>query len=75
MNSKKQYKILLLLLLLGLIPALKISTAMQKGKISKIWLIGDSTVTNYALEEDYQAKRFPQTGWGQVFQEFFTRIA
>ncbi len=41
-----------------------------------IYLIGDSTVANYAnnYEEgkDYFKTRYPVTGWGQVFQEFFT---
>jgi lysophospholipase L1-like esterase len=32
------------------------------------WLIGDSTVADYSKESDYQDKRYPITGWGQVFQ-------
>ena len=39
-------------------------------KIVKVYLIGDSTVADYALDADYQAKRYPITGWGQVFQTF-----
>jgi len=39
-------------------------------KVVKVYLIGDSTVTDYSLENDYTTKRYPQTGWGQVFQEF-----
>jgi lysophospholipase L1-like esterase len=35
-----------------------------------IYLIGDSTVTDYSLEDDYEDKRYPQMGWGQVFHEF-----
>ncbi|MBN2595217.1 MAG: rhamnogalacturonan acetylesterase [Marinifilaceae bacterium] len=41
-----------------------------------IYLIGDSTVADYAdnYEEgkDYYKTRYPVTGWGQVFQEQFT---
>jgi lysophospholipase L1-like esterase len=46
-------------------------------KISKkpvaIYLIGDSTVADYSLEKDYQEKRFPLNGWGQVFQPFLKK--
>ncbi len=38
---------------------------------TNIFLAGDSTVTDYTLEKDYQEKRYPQQGWGGVFQEFF----
>jgi lysophospholipase L1-like esterase len=31
-----------------------------------LWLIGDSTMTDYAnYGEDYMKERYPQTGWGQ----------
>ncbi|WP_035916869.1 rhamnogalacturonan acetylesterase [Flavimarina sp. Hel_I_48] len=40
-----------------------------------IFLIGDSTMANYADDyepgKDYMATRYPVTGWGQVFQQFF----
>ncbi|MCX6145031.1 MAG: rhamnogalacturonan acetylesterase [Ignavibacteriales bacterium] len=39
-------------------------------KIVKVYLIGDSTMADYALDADYRAKRYPITGWGQVFQAF-----
>lgn len=42
-----------------------------KSKVTTIYLIGDSTVADYSLEENYQTKKFPQVGWGQVFQPFF----
>ena len=42
----------------------------KKGKITKVWLIGDSTVADYSLEKDYSVKRYPIMGWGQVFQSF-----
>jgi lysophospholipase L1-like esterase len=44
-----------------------------KSKVKTIYLIGDSTVADYSLEEDYQTKKFPQVGWGQMFQEFFQK--
>lgn len=41
-----------------------------KKRITRVWLIGDSTVADYSLEKDYQTKRYPIMGWGQVFQSF-----
>jgi len=41
-------------------------------KITGVWLIGDSTVADYSLEKDYQLKRYPIMGWGQVFQTFLS---
>lgn len=38
---------------------------------TNIFLAGDSTLTDYTLENDYEKKRYPQQGWGGVFQEFF----
>ncbi|HMR19860.1 MAG TPA: rhamnogalacturonan acetylesterase [Sphingobacterium sp.] len=38
-----------------------------------IYLIGDSTVADYSLEEDYMDKRYPVVGWGQMFQPFFVK--
>ena len=32
-----------------------------------VWFKGDSTVADYSQEPDYQAKRYPIMGWGQVF--------
>ncbi len=43
-----------------------------KKKITRVWLIGDSTVADYSLEKDYHAKRYPIMGWGQVFQPFMS---
>lgn len=42
-----------------------------KQQITTIYLIGDSTVADYTLDEDYASKRYPVTGWGQEFQPFF----
>jgi lysophospholipase L1-like esterase len=41
-------------------------------KIVKVYLIGDSTLADYTLDADYRAKRYPITGWGQVFQAFMS---
>ena len=71
----KPYRALMLFLLMLAFPVLNSCTGDKSGEntqqISKVWLIGDSTVANYALENDYQKNRFPVTGWGQVFQQFF----
>lgn len=42
----------------------------DRKRPAKIFLAGDSTCANYALEDDYQTRRFPLVGWGQVFQQF-----
>ena len=52
-------------ILIGFMPA--------KRKVVKVYLIGDSTVADYSLEADFQTKRYPLAGWGQVFQPFMQR--
>ena len=44
--------------------------ARGNKKVTRVWLIGDSTVADYSLEKDYRSKRYPLMGWGQVFQSF-----
>lgn len=48
---------------------------MQRDDVVTIYLIGDSTVADYADNydpgKDYFQTRYPMTGWGQVFQPFF----
>ena len=51
--------------------AAPVSAAHPDGK-TRIYLAGDSTVTNQMLNEDYWEKRHPVTGWGQKFAEQFT---
>ena len=41
-------------------------------KILRVFLIGDSTVADYTIYDDYKTKRYPITGWGQVFQAFMS---
>lgn len=38
-----------------------------------IYLAGDSTVADYTQYDNYQSERYPVTGWGQVFQQFFRK--
>ncbi|MDO3695087.1 rhamnogalacturonan acetylesterase [Wenyingzhuangia sp. chi5] len=50
-------------------------TTELKPTVTTIYLIGDSTMANYANdydEKDYMKTRYPVTGWGQVFQSFFS---
>ena len=47
-------------------------SASGRKKPVKVWIIGDSTVADYSLEPDYQTKRYPIMGWGQVFQSFMS---
>jgi len=63
LSKKYQY----LLLFAGLI----LTSFTFYKKTTTIFLIGDSTVADYSLEEDYDTKRFPVVGWGQMFQPFF----
>lgn len=46
-------------------------TPSTNKNTTNIFLAGDSTLTDYTLESDYEKKRYPQQGWGGVFQEFF----
>ena len=42
-------------------------------RIVRVFIIGDSTVADYTIDNDYMSKRYPITGWGQVFQQFMCR--
>ena len=66
-NSKIIVFIILALVLPGI---LTIQASAKKRKSIKAFLIGDSTVADYSLEDNYKENRFPITGWGQVFQSF-----
>ncbi|MFZ5939815.1 MAG: rhamnogalacturonan acetylesterase [Bacteroidota bacterium] len=41
-------------------------------RIITVWLIGDSTVADYTLYDNYESERYPVTGWGQVFQTYMS---
>lgn len=74
MQIQKSAKLFFVILLLISVYVFNSCIGNQtKSSISKVWLIGDSTVANYALEEDYQSKRHPITGWGQVFQQYMSK--
>lgn len=49
-----------------------VQVEVVEKKIVRVFLIGDSTMADYALENDYMSKRYPITGWGQVFQQFMS---
>lgn len=62
-------KDLVKIFLFGLV-LMAMSFVPYKKKVVQVFLIGDSTVADYTLEADYQSKRHPLAGWGQVFQPF-----
>lgn len=63
----------ILVLLLSIAVLLSFSTSEKTPVV--IYLIGDSTMADYADNydpgKDYFKTRYPVTGWGQVFQAFF----
>jgi len=69
-------KFIVMFIMTGILSAFSGQPAMtgqeegKSAKVTKVWLIGDSTVTDYSLEDDYNTRRYPITGWGQVFQTF-----
>jgi len=43
-------------------------------KVVTFYLIGDSTMADYpSYDKDYMGKRYPMTGWGQVFQPMMSK--
>lgn len=62
---RKIYSFLGLIVAVGLL-----SFVAFKPKPVTVFLIGDSTVADYTLDSNYAEKRFPITGWGQVFQSY-----
>ncbi|WP_421896685.1 rhamnogalacturonan acetylesterase [Marinoscillum sp.] len=65
---KKWVQVWILILVFGF--------AQKPERIVTIYLIGDSTMADYANNydegRDYYQTRYPVTGWGQVFQPFFS---
>lgn len=47
-------------------------SSLPANKTTHLYIASDSTATDYSTEPDYQQKRYPQMGWGQVFQPLFT---
>lgn len=60
---------LLAILTAGLITGM----VSEKKRPVKVFLVSDSTCANYELEDNYQTRRYPLTGWGEVFQQFFRK--
>jgi lysophospholipase L1-like esterase len=50
---------------------------VQEEEITKVYLIGDSTMADYSgdydPDKDYRKTRYPVMGWGQVFQEIMNK--
>ncbi len=45
--------------------------ACNEPKVASLWLMGDSTMADYAnYGEDYMKERYPQEGWGQSLPKF-----
>ena len=62
----------LLTLAAGLLFCLGMTAFGIEEKITKIYLIGDSTMMDYdKYREDYMTSMYPLSGWGQFFQELF----
>lgn len=62
--------------LLGILTIMLLCGCQQQGKTT-LYLIGDSTVADYTGDydpgKDYMKDRYPMTGWGQYFQDFFVK--
>ncbi len=71
-------RVLSIVLMTGLLTAFISGQTVSDGgsrirkKITRVWLIGDSTVADYSKEENYRSERYPIMGWGQVLQAFMT---
>ncbi|MET0355425.1 MAG: rhamnogalacturonan acetylesterase [Cellvibrio sp.] len=59
------------LLALGLL-TLSGCASLSQTRTTHLYIASDSTATDYSTEPDYATKRYPQQGWGQVFQPLFT---
>lgn len=66
-------KLLLAILVFVAVSCKTGSNDANEQRPMKVFLIGDSTVADYTLEDDYQSRRFPIAGWGQVFQPFMCK--
>ncbi len=66
-------KVLLVFSLLGSLLLFLSCSDENENEVKTVWLVGDSTMANYELEEDYLDNRYPVTGWGQVFQQFWRK--
>lgn len=51
---------------------LQACSSSPKASTTHLYIASDSTATDYSSEPDYPQTRYPQMGWGQVFQPLFT---
>lgn len=65
-------RILSLCSLLIALFALASCSQLNTAHVTHLYIASDSTATDYSTEPDYATKRYPQMGWGQVFQPLFT---
>jgi len=63
----------ILLLSTPLLLAIALFLQSAQPKSQTIYLIGDSTVADYSLEDQYAEKRYPLVGWGQEFGVFLQK--
>lgn len=61
-----------LLVVTSILLLLQACSSLPKNSTTHLYIASDSTATDYGVEPDYQQKRYPQMGWGQVFQPLFT---
>lgn len=65
----KAFIVFVSLMVIGLL-----SFRNSETEVVTYFLIGDSTMADYpSYDEDYMGKRYPMTGWGQVFQPLMTK--
>jgi lysophospholipase L1-like esterase len=55
-----------------LLISLQACNTLPQAHTTHLYIAADSTATDYSTEPDYQTRRYPQMGWGQVFQPLFT---
>ncbi|WP_432452497.1 rhamnogalacturonan acetylesterase [Agarivorans sp. QJM3NY_29] len=62
-------------ILLAMLLSLSFSVRSKEQDMPSItiYLVGDSTMTDYSLESAYMSHRYPLTGWGQVLQPLLTK--
>ncbi|GGY87943.1 hypothetical protein GCM10011613_36210 [Cellvibrio zantedeschiae] len=65
-------RIFLLLIFFSALLSLQACSNLPQKSVTHLYIASDSTATDYSTEPDYGTKRYPQMGWGQVFQPLFT---
>ncbi|TDN95429.1 acetyl esterase/lipase [Salegentibacter sp. 24] len=74
---RKKMNLKLPVFILGFILSATVFSFKSQEDSQTIYLVGDSTMAdysdNYDPGKDYMKTRYPLTGWGQVFQQFFVK--